>query len=217
MEKINIFGFGYKKADVYTKNDNEIDDSFIGKVFFDAEYFFKVFELYKMPGMGGYLDGVSKYVNKENEHFIKGINKMLINENGVFDLLQHGYFNEKKARKYFDKIVETVKQITGDSSYNPEFRFDSKSGFQRFKDSYNYEQDKIDEEKQRQAQEPIRCPKCGSTQITADKKGFGIGKAIAGDLVAGAVGGLVAGSMGKDKVIITCLNCGHKWKAGKRK
>ena len=75
----------------------------------------------------------------------------------------------------------------------------------------------MEDAKERKAQEPIRCPKCGSTQITADKKGFGIGKAIAGDLVAGAVGGLVAGSMGKDKVIITCLNCGHKWKAGKRK
>lgn len=92
-----------------------------------------------------------------------------------------------------------------------------KSLWERMKtQSVNAEKHKR-EEKQRQTQEPIRCPKCGSTQITANKKGFGLGKAVAGDLVAGAVGGLVAGSMGKNKVIITCLNCGHKWKAGKRK
>lgn len=85
-----------------------------------------------------------------------------------------------------------------------------------FNESIEFEKEK-QIEKERKSQEPIRCPKCGSTQITADKKGFGIGKAIAGDLVAGTVGGLVAGSMGKDKIIITCLNCGHKWKAGKKK
>lgn len=70
--------------------------------------------------------------------------------------------------------------------------------------------------KEAEAQEPIRCPKCGSTQITANKKGFNIGKAVVGDLAVGAVG-LLAGGIGKDKVIITCLNCGYKWKAGKRK
>ena len=62
----------------------------------------------------------------------------------------------------------------------------------------------------------IRCPKCGSTQITAGNKGFSVGKAVAGDVVAGPVG-LVAGAIGSKKTIITCLNCGHKWEAGKIK
>lgn len=64
--------------------------------------------------------------------------------------------------------------------------------------------------------EPVRCPKCGSTQITAGDKGFSVGKAVAGDIVAGPVG-LVAGAIGSKKTIITCLNCGHKWEAGKIK
>jgi len=36
----------------------------------------------------------------------------------------------------------------------------------------------------------IRCPKCGSTQIAAGNKGFGLGKAAAGGLFLGPVGWL---------------------------
>ncbi len=58
------------------------------------------------------------------------------------------------------------------------------------------------------------CPKCGSTSLTANKKGFGIGKAVIGASVAGPIG-LVAGNVGRQKVIVTCLNCGHQFKPGK--
>lgn len=58
------------------------------------------------------------------------------------------------------------------------------------------------------------CPKCGSTSISANKKGFGVGKAVVGTAVAGPIG-LVAGNIGASKVRITCLNCGHTWTAGK--
>lgn len=58
------------------------------------------------------------------------------------------------------------------------------------------------------------CPKCRSTSISADKKGFGVGKAVAGVAFAGPVG-LVAGNFGAKQVRITCLNCGHQWTAGK--
>lgn len=60
-----------------------------------------------------------------------------------------------------------------------------------------------------------RCPKCGSTSITANQKGFGIGKAVVGATLAGPFG-LVAGNAGAKKVFITCLNCGHRWQAGKK-
>lgn len=59
-----------------------------------------------------------------------------------------------------------------------------------------------------------KCPKCGSTSISADKKGFGIGKAVVGAAVAGPIG-LAAGNIGSKKVRITCLNCGNNWIAGK--
>ena len=54
------------------------------------------------------------------------------------------------------------------------------------------------------------CPKCGSTSLTANKKGFGVGKAVIGTAVAGPIG-LVAGNKGAKKVRITCLNCGNQW------
>ena len=60
----------------------------------------------------------------------------------------------------------------------------------------------------------IKCPKCRSTQLTANKKGFGLGKAAAGGLLLGPVG-LLGGVMGSGKVKITCLKCGHEWKPGK--
>lgn len=59
----------------------------------------------------------------------------------------------------------------------------------------------------------IKCPKCGSSQISANKKGFSAGKAVAGAIVAGGIG-LAAGGIGSDKVIITCLKCGHQFKPG---
>ena len=60
----------------------------------------------------------------------------------------------------------------------------------------------------------IRCKKCGSNQLTANKKGFGAGKALTGALLTGGIG-LLGGFIGSRKVKITCLACGHYWKAGK--
>jgi predicted nucleic-acid-binding Zn-ribbon protein len=61
----------------------------------------------------------------------------------------------------------------------------------------------------------VLCPKCGSNQITADKKGFSGKKAVAGAIVTGGIG-LLAGTIGSNKIIITCLNCGHQFKPGER-
>ncbi len=62
------------------------------------------------------------------------------------------------------------------------------------------------------------CPKCYSTSLSADKKGFGVGKAVVGAVVAAplfAPIGLIAGNINAKKVRITCLKCGHNWLAGK--
>lgn len=59
------------------------------------------------------------------------------------------------------------------------------------------------------------CPKCGSTSLSANKKGFGIGKAVIGAAITAPIAGpigLVAGNAGAKKVWVTCLNCGHRWK-----
>lgn len=57
-----------------------------------------------------------------------------------------------------------------------------------------------------------RCPKCGSTSLSGNKKGFGIGKAVVGAALTGGIG-LVAGNVGARKVRVTYLNCGKSWKA----
>ena len=59
----------------------------------------------------------------------------------------------------------------------------------------------------------IRCPKCNSNQLTADKKGFSGKNAVAGAVLTGGIG-LLAGTLGSNKVKITCLVCGKEFKTG---
>ena len=60
--------------------------------------------------------------------------------------------------------------------------------------------------------EQVTCPKCKSTQITAQKQGFGFGKAVVGGLLTGGVG-LLAGTIGTSNVRVSCVKCGFNWKA----
>jgi rubredoxin len=59
----------------------------------------------------------------------------------------------------------------------------------------------------------ICCPKCNSDQLTATKKGFSGTKAVGGALLTGGIG-LLAGTIGSNKIKITCLACGHSFKPG---
>lgn len=70
----------------------------------------------------------------------------------------------------------------------------------------------------------ISCPKCGNTQLTAQKKGFGVVKGAALGILGVATGGvalgaagLATGNIGRQKVLITCVACGNQWKAGAHK
>lgn len=58
-----------------------------------------------------------------------------------------------------------------------------------------------------------RCPKCKSRETTFNKEGFGVGKAALGAILTGGIG-LLAGGIGKNKIRITCMKCGHVWTAG---
>ncbi len=85
-----------------------------------------------------------------------------------------------------------------------EKREDKKQEKQEFKDKI----------KQMDKEGIVYCPKCYSTDITANKKGVGVGKAVVGGLVAGPIG-LLAGGIGRNKIEVSCLKCGNTWKAGK--
>ena len=57
----------------------------------------------------------------------------------------------------------------------------------------------------------VKCPRCGSTSLSGNKQGYGIGKGVVGAAVFGPLG-LIAGNINSKKVVVTCLNCGHKFK-----
>lgn len=62
-----------------------------------------------------------------------------------------------------------------------------------------------------QYEDMMKCPRCGSTSLSGNKKGYGIGKGIIGASILGPFG-LVAGNIGSGKVLVTCMKCGKKFK-----
>ncbi len=64
---------------------------------------------------------------------------------------------------------------------------------------------------QKQYDDMMKCPRCGSTSLSGNKKGYGVGKGVIGAVVFGPLG-LIAGNMGSKKVIVTCMKCGYKFK-----
>lgn len=63
-------------------------------------------------------------------------------------------------------------------------------------------------------EQKIVCPRCGSDQLSANKKGFSVGKAVGGLLIPG---GVLWGFHGSKKVMITCLACAKQFNAGEGK
>ncbi|HZK53701.1 MAG TPA: TerD family protein [Desulfosporosinus sp.] len=58
----------------------------------------------------------------------------------------------------------------------------------------------------------MSCPTCHSTQVTAGKKGFGVGKALLGGVMLGPVG-ILAGFIGSKNMEFVCLSCKTRWNA----
>lgn len=71
---------------------------------------------------------------------------------------------------------------------------------------------------QRQFNSMAKCPRCGSTTISSHKKGYGVVKGGLGALALGsmtggigAVIGLGAGNMGRNKTYNVCTKCGKRF------
>ncbi len=56
----------------------------------------------------------------------------------------------------------------------------------------------------------LQCPRCQSSQVTAGKKGFGLGKAALGGILLGPVG-MLAGFVGSKNMEFACRSCGDRW------
>ena len=75
--------------------------------------------------------------------------------------------------------------------------------------TFSLEADKAREETMRKIQMDregiVYCPKCLSTSISGEKRGYSAGQAI-------LTGSLLMGAVGANKTKCVCLKCGHKWK-----
>lgn len=66
--------------------------------------------------------------------------------------------------------------------------------------------------RQERIRNDVSCPNCGSTSISTQKRGFKLGRAVAGTLLTGFLDvGAIAGAAGSGKYINVCQRCGHKW------
>lgn len=106
----------------------------------------------------------------------------------------------------FKKWIEEEQKRTAEKLQ--ELKEESKSEF------LNQDSEEIQESAENINNEPVRCPKCGSAQITAQRKGFSLGKAAVGGILLGPYG-LLGGVVGSRKIEVICLSCGNKWVPGK--
>ena len=58
----------------------------------------------------------------------------------------------------------------------------------------------------------MTCPKCNSTQLSADERGVSVSGAVAGAVLAGGVGALAGGLIGSGATRIDCWDCGYRFK-----
>lgn len=65
--------------------------------------------------------------------------------------------------------------------------------------------------------EEVKCPNCGSNQLTTIKKDVEGKKQVAEAIISGAVAvltgfiGLLVGTLGSRKITFTCRECGHQF------
>lgn len=76
----------------------------------------------------------------------------------------------------------------------------------------NFELDMMGDYLERLGNKP-RCPKCGSTKLDKERKGYSVGKAVATTALTGFLDvGLLAGTAGQNKLVNVCRECGHRFK-----
>lgn len=129
----------------------------------------------------------------------------------------------------------------GMATLDPKVRRRWKAGWQARKDRHPIEEHRARvEQRTRERDERTAraraqglpcCPYCGSTGISANKRGYKVGKGVLWGLLLGFAGfwlfafvgfaiglaiGLSFGSFGSGAVTCTCLSCGRRFRPGQR-
>jgi len=128
---------------------------------------------------------------------------------------------KKKYATYFEMLKMVHPQEAKNYFFKTTLRYSFKTNeeielnIQNWKNGHKSKREVISERKNKAEENGLACcSKCGSTSLSANKKGFGIGKAVVGGVLLGPVG-LIAGNINAKKVKVTCLKCGYQFKAGR--
>ncbi len=148
-----------------------------------------------------------------DENLVK-INNIDVDMSEVFEMFGK---NQVKAIKYICDITGAElkeAKIAFDNYYNvryPKLSFAEKRKLKKTQQATKYRE--IESKKRQLDKENIACcPKCGSTSLSAHKNGLDGGATLLGVFITGPSEWISPGS-----IKVTCLKCGHQFKAGKNR
>lgn len=129
------------------------------------------------------------YYNDIVQEFINAIDKKINNPDEVLEI------EEKEKIGIFKQIITESKEQLEIKTENKQKEKEKLQKLQ--KDGVPY------------------CPKCYSTSLTTTNKKLSVGRAAVGGALLGGAGAILGGLTSK-KVELLCMNCGHKFKPGKK-
>lgn len=120
---------------------------------------------------------------------------------------------KERKRKEFERIMASNPKVSKDVNLKPQSKKEIKEQ-EKIKTAIHLSEQRSYPTTPQHDSNVVCCPKCKSTSITANKKGFSLVKGALGVATVGLYGVIAAGH-GKNEVVVTCLKCGHQWKTGK--